>query len=357
MTSCSITDDVNIEELRPLLSPEVLMEDLPLSEACAVKICGARGIIKDIIHGRDDRLLVVVGPCSIHDPEAALDYAQRLKAVMPRFDQDLFLVMRVYFEKPRTTIGWKGLINDPYLDGSFNINHGLRTARQLLLRLAEMEIPAGCEILDMISPQFFTDLLSWGAVGARTTESQTHREMASGLSVPVGFKNGTNGNVQIAVDAIEAASHPHHFLTITKQGISAIATTKGNCDGHIILRGASSGPNYDSEAIADAINLLQANGLPPSLMVDCSHGNSSKDFRRQPLVAEALARQLAQGSDAIFGVMLESNLHEGRQARPEQYGVSITDACISWETTLTVLQTLADGVKTRRAAKNTSVLS
>ena len=324
------------------------MEDLPLHEQQALEICQARETIKSIIHGKDDRLLVVVGPCSIHDPKAAIEYAQRLKAVMPRFEAELFLVMRVYFEKPRTTVGWKGLINDPHLDGSFNINHGLRIARQLLLQLADMGVPAGCEILDMISPQFFTDLLSWGAVGARTTESQTHREMASGLSVPVGFKNGTDGNIRIAVDAIKAAAEPHHFLTITKQGIGAIATTRGNDNAHIILRGANNGPNYDKETIADVISLLQSRKLPTRLMVDCSHGNSNKDFTRQPIVAKEIAGQISQGGHAILGVMIESNLYEGKQSTPEHYGISITDACVSWETTESILTTLADSIKTRR---------
>ena len=351
MPSCPITDDVNLDSLRPLLSPEVLMEELPLKERYAHNILRTREAITDIIHGRDDRLLTVVGPCSIHDPIAAIDYAQHLRAVDAQFEATLLLVMRVYFEKPRSTIGWKGLINDPDIDGSFNINHGLKTARQLLLELAELEVPAGCEILDMISPQFFADLLAWGAVGARTTESQTHREMASGLSVPVGFKNGTDGNVQIAVDAVNAASHPHHFLTITKQGISAIATTKGNSNGHIILRGSSEGPNYDKASIATAVARLRVGQLPPRLMVDCSHGNSNKDYTRQPLVAADVAAQIRQGSEAVFGVMLESHLFEGSQSTPKAYGVSITDACISWDTTLRVLAELSAAVEARRIIK------
>ena len=348
MTRRSITDDVNINDIRPLPAPEALLAELPLHETTARQIIACRQTIKNIIHGRDDRLLAVVGPCSIHDPQAALEYAQRLQASIAQFGSELFLVMRVYFEKPRTTIGWKGLINDPGIDGTFNINHGLRTARKLLLQIAELGLPAGCEILDIISPQFFSDLLAWGAIGARTTESQIHRQMASGLSMPIGFKNGTDGNTQIAVDAVAAASQPHHFLAITKQGVSAIAETRGNRHGHIILRGASHGPNYDSQSIANAVNQLQAASLPPRLMVDCSHGNSNKDFRQQPAVAEQLAAQLAGGSEAIFGVMIESNLHEGKQAKPEKYGVSITDGCISWETTVATLAVLAEGVKARR---------
>jgi len=342
------TDDVHISELRPLLSPAILMEELPISDNTAVLISQARKDIESIINGRDDRLLIIVGPCSIHDPAAAMDYAQRLRAVVSQFGPELLLVMRVYFEKPRTTVGWKGLINDPDLDGSFNINHGLRVARRLLVDIADLGIPSGCEFLDTISPQFFADLVSWGAIGARTTESQVHRELASGLSMPVGFKNGTDGNVQIAVDAIGAASHPHHFLSVTKQGISAIVTTSGNKDCHIILRGSSSGPNYDEASIKAAATLLQKKGLPPRLMVDCSHGNSNKDYSRQPIVAAELAEQIANGSQAICGAMLESNLYDGNQPEPKAYGVSITDACISWDSTVSTLNTLAAAVKARR---------
>jgi 3-deoxy-7-phosphoheptulonate synthase len=348
MISSHSTDDVHIAELRPLLSPAILMEELPLNEANAAGISQSRRQIANIINGRDDRLLVVVGPCSIHDPKAAIDYAQRLRDAISQFENELLLVMRVYFEKPRTTVGWKGLINDPYIDGSFNINHGLRIARRLLLEVAELGIPTGCEFLDTISPQFFADLVSWGAIGARTTESQVHRELASGLSMPVGFKNGTDGNIQIAVDAIAAASHAHHFLSVTKQGISAIVTTRGNSDCHLILRGSNQGPNYDEASVSAATRMLEKNGLPPYLMVDCSHGNSNKDYKRQPLVAEDLARQMAAGSSAISGVMIESNLLEGNQKKPEHYGVSITDACISWDTTLSTLTTLANAVKARR---------
>jgi len=271
-----------------------------------------------------------------------------LRAIVSQFDSELMLVMRLYFEKPRTTVGWKGLINDPHLDGSFKINDGLKVARRLLLDVADLGIPTGCEFLDTISPQFFADLVSWGAIGARTTESQIHRELASGLSMPVGFKNGTDGSIQIAIDAIRAAANPHHFLSVTKQGISAIVTTTGNKDCHIILRGSNKGPNYEADAVNDAAGLLEKSGLTPRLMVDCSHGNSKKDYSRQPLVAEDIAKQIAQGSKAISGVMIESNLSEGNQKEPVEYGVSITDACISWDTTITTLNTLADAVKARR---------
>jgi len=348
MTNQNSTDDVHIAEMRPLVSPAILMEELPLGEESAAMIQKKRADIGRIFKGQDDRLLVVVGPCSIHDPEAAIEYATRLRDIIGLFDSELLIVMRVYFEKPRTTVGWKGLINDPHLDGSFNINQGLRVARNLLLDVAAMGIPAGCEFLDTISPQFFADLVAWGAIGARTTESQVHRELASGLSMPVGFKNGTDGSIQIAIDAIGAASHPHHFLSVTKQGISAIVTTSGNTDCHIILRGSNKGPNYEKEAVTAATEMLEKSGLPPHLMVDCSHGNSSKDFNRQPIVAEDIASQLAAGNAAIAGVMIESNLLEGNQKKPDIYGVSITDACISWETTVTTLETLAAAVKARR---------
>lgn len=342
------TDDVHIAELRPLISPAILMEDIPLSNKAAQMISEARSAIGKILSDEDDRLLVVIGPCSIHDPEAAIEYAHKLQKSIEQYSSELLIVMRVYFEKPRTTVGWKGLINDPDLDSSFNINRGLKIARRLLLDIAELGIPTGCEFLDTISPQFIADLVSWGAIGARTTESQIHRELASGLSMPVGFKNGTDGSTQIAIDAIAAASHPHHFLSVTKQGISAIVTTRGNRECHLILRGSNKGPNYDSDSIRDASTLLERNNLPQGIMVDCSHGNSSKDYSRQPLVAEALAEQVSKGSDSICAVMIESNLFEGNQKTPEAYGVSITDACISWETSLTTLETLAVAVRERR---------
>jgi 3-deoxy-7-phosphoheptulonate synthase len=304
-----------------------------------------------ILAGRDDRLLVVVGPCSIHDPAAAIDYARRLRERQIALQEDLCVVMRVYFEKPRTTVGWKGLINDPNLDESFDINKGLHLARGLLRDLAEMGLPTGSEFLDTITPQFVTDLIGWGAIGARTTESQIHRELASGLSVPVGFKNGTDGNVQIAIDAIEAARRPHHFLSVTKQGLSAIVTTKGNDACHVILRGSTRGPNYEPAALTEAVGILEQAGLRGSVMIDCSHGNSNKDYRQQPAVCRAIAEQVAAGSRAIFGLMIESNLVEGNQKLgngPLTYGQSITDACVSWESTVPMLDELAAAVRTRR---------
>jgi 3-deoxy-7-phosphoheptulonate synthase len=348
MSNNTKIDDVHIAELRPLLPPAILMEELPVSDSIATMISNTREGIANIYNGSDDRLLVVVGPCSIHDTDAAIEYAKRLRAVVDQYKDELLIVMRVYFEKPRTTVGWKGLINDPGLDGSFNINQGLRTARKLLIDVAEIGLPAGCEFLDTISPQFIADLVCWGAIGARTTESQIHRELASGLSMPIGFKNGTDGSTQIAIDAIGAASHPHHFLSVTKQGLSAIVTTSGNKDCHIILRGSNKGPNYDSTAVSEATALLEKNNLAIQLMVDCSHGNSNKDFSRQPIVAADVGAQIANGSTAIAGVMIESHLFEGNQKKPEAYGVSITDACISWETTETVLEGLAESIKARR---------
>lgn len=351
MSSQTNTDNIHIAEIHPLISPAILIEDLPVSDSAAQMISKARNNIMDINNGKDDRLLVVVGPCSIHDTHAAIDYAQRLRDVVNQFSSELLVVMRVYFEKPRTTVGWKGLINDPNLDGSFKINQGLKIARRLLLDIAEMGLPVGCEFLDTISPQFTADLVSWGAIGARTTESQVHRELASGLSMPVGFKNGTEGSIQIALDAIAAASHSHHFLSITKQGISAIVTTSGNKDCHIILRGSNKGPNYDQASIQQTITLLEKKDLPPHLMVDCSHGNSNKDYTRQLIVVNELAKQITNGDKAVSGVMLESNLHEGNQRQPEIYGVSITDACISWEDTISALNTLATAIKSRRKQK------
>jgi 3-deoxy-7-phosphoheptulonate synthase len=348
-----ITDDVRIERLRPLLPPAFVMDELPLSETSSTTVALARTAVTKILRGEDDRLLAIVGPCSIHDPLAAVDYGKRLLAVAERLKADLCIVMRVYFEKPRTTVGWKGLINDPKLDGSFAINDGLRLARRLLSELAELGIPTGCEFLDPITPQFFADLVSWGAIGARTTESQVHRELASGLSVPVGFKNGTDGNLQIAIDAVRAAAHPHHFLSVTKDGLAAIVSTRGNPDCHIILRGANSGPNYSAHHVAQAAHALGAGALPARVMVDCSHGNSSKDFHRQPLVARDLAAQVASGDHALMGVMLESHLVGGRQnlkpGHPLVYGQSITDACLAWDDTVPVLDDLAAAVRARRA--------
>ena len=347
-----ITDDLRIAELRPLTSPAILMEELPISEAVSNLITKTRRAAGNIVKGEDDRLLVIVGPCSIHDPDAALEYAGRLIRLVDRLQDDLVIIMRVYFEKPRTKVGWKGLINDPYLDNSFKINAGLRTARKLLVDLGEIGMPAGSEFLDTITPQFIADLVSWGAIGARTTESQVHRELASGLSMPVGFKNGTDGNIQIAIDAIGAAQSPHHFLSVTKQGISAIVATTGNDSCHLILRGASNGPNFSEAAIKAATKKLRAADVSGRVMVDFSHGNSNKDHMRQALVAEDVCRQLADGSKRICGVMVESNLKAGKQALKDkaslEYGLSVTDACISWEMTEPVLVALAEAVRQRR---------
>jgi 3-deoxy-7-phosphoheptulonate synthase len=349
-----VTDDARIVGYRPLLPPAILLEELPLTEHASHTVTRGRRQAEKIIQGEDDRLLVVVGPCSIHDTKAALEYADHLQSVVEGLQNDLLIIMRVYFEKPRTTIGWKGLINDPHLDGSFDINNGLRSARRLLLDLAHRGLPAGTEFLDVITPQFMADLVAWGAIGARTTESQIHREMASGLSMPVGFKNGTDGSVQIAIDAIGAARHPHHFLSVTKQGISAIVSTAGNPDCHVILRGSNSGPNHHAEAVKACAEATTKAGLSARLLIDCSHGNSRKDHRNQPAVAGEVAAQVAAGDRSICGVMLESHLVEGKQnqssATPLVYGQSITDACISWTQTVPVLQELAAAVRARRAA-------
>lgn len=346
------TDDVRIDHLRPLLPPAILMEELPLPEESAELVAVTRKKVGDIIAGRDDRIVVVVGPCSVHDPVAAVDYASRVKDARATLGDELEIVMRVYFEKPRTTVGWKGLINDPNLDGSFNINAGLRQARGLLCKIVGSGVPAGTEFLDPITPQFIADLVSWGAIGARTTESQVHRELASGLSMPVGFKNGTGGSVQIAVDAVNAARHPHRFLSVTKQGLAAIVATRGNQDSHVILRGGSGGPNFSEEHVAEVISKLDAAGLPPRVMVDCSHANSSKDPTKQPVVAEVIAEQVEASSKGIAGVMIESFLVAGRQNHTPGcdlvYGQSITDACLAWEDTLVILKRLSDAVKARR---------
>ena len=346
------TDDLRIAQLRPLIPPAILMEELPLSEKASQTVAATRRALDAILTEEDDRLAVVIGPCSIHDPEAALEYGRLLLEKATALSGELCIIMRVYFEKPRTTVGWKGLINDPHLDGSFDINNGLRMARGLLAQLADMGLPAGSEFLDTISPQFIADLICWGAIGARTTESQIHRELASGLSMPVGFKNGTDGNVQIALDAIGAACHPHHFLSVTKQGISAIVETAGNVHCHLILRGGSRDPNYDAASVGAAADKLRAAELPHRIMVDCSHGNSDKDHKRQPAVARDVAQQVAAGARDIFGVMLESHLLEGNQKQQAGselvYGQSITDACIGWEDTVAVLEELAAAVATRR---------
>ncbi|MES1182172.1 MAG: 3-deoxy-7-phosphoheptulonate synthase [Myxococcales bacterium] len=348
-----LTDDVRIDTLKPLLPPAILMEEIPLSEAATRAVVEARTEVARVIDGKDDRLVVVVGPCSIHDPEAGLEYARRLKPLVDRLAPDLKIVMRTYFEKPRTTVGWKGLINDPKLDGSFAINQGLRVARTFLRDVVELGLPTALEFLDPITPQFMADLVTWGAIGARTTESQVHRELASGLSMPVGFKNGTGGTVQIAADAVRSAAEPHHFLSVTKQGLAAIVATRGNPHCHVILRGGSNGPNYGEEAVAAAVTLLAKNKLPGKLMIDTSHANSGKDPAKQPEVASAIARQVAGGSRAIFGVMIESFLVAGRQEITERarmtFGQSVTDGCLAWDATVPVLEELADSVRKRRA--------
>ena len=347
------TDDIRITGMKQLIAPQVLMEEFPNTKETADLVVANRAAAEKIVRGEDDRLLVIVGPCSIHDPVAALEYGSLLGEARQRFEEDLLLIMRVYFEKPRTTVGWKGLINDPHMDGTFHINQGLRTARKLLLDLLRAGTPAGTEFLETITPQYIGDLISWGAIGARTTESQVHRELASGISAPIGFKNGTTGDFQIAVDAIKAALKPHHFLSVTKSGDSAIISTSGNDACHVILRGGShTGPNYDAESIAGVAAKLEEAGLPPYVMVDCSHGNSQKDFRNQPGVAEDLSRQVAGGSRSIVAVMIESNLVEGSQeAEPGKelvHGQSITDSCVSWETTVGMLEGLAEAVRQRR---------
>ncbi len=347
------TDDLRINALNPLISPAVLAYYLPPTEAASELVATTRDQAEAILSGEDDRLLVVVGPCSIHDPESALEYGAKLKELGKSLEKDVLVIMRVYFEKPRTTVGWKGLINDPNLDGSFDINQGLRIARGLLLDLANMGVPAGTEFLDTISPQYYADLITWGAIGARTTESQIHRELASGLSMPVGFKNGTGGSIQIALDAIQSASRPHHFLSVTKQGVSAIVSTAGNESCHLILRGGKTGPNYDQAAVENAATMLRDQGLPETVMIDCSHGNSMKDYRNQPLVAGEIARQIGDGSRVITAVMIESNLVEGNQKLVSERskmtrGQSVTDACISWDETVKTLGELAEAVRKRR---------
>jgi 3-deoxy-7-phosphoheptulonate synthase len=346
------TSNLRIDGVRPLLSPAILMEELPISADGERTVDAARRGVKDILFGNDDRLVVVVGPCSIHDPSAALKYAELLEGAAERLKGELQIIMRVYFEKPRTTVGWKGLINDPNLDESFEINKGLRIARRLLVDLNAMGVPCGCEFLDPISPQYIAGLVSWGAIGARTTESQVHRELASGLSTPIGFKNGTDGTIKIAVDAVMSSARPHHFLGVTEQGLAGVVSTKGNPECHVILRGGATGPNYDAENVKKTSDALEKAGLRRGLMVDCSHGNSSKDYKRQPLVAHSLAEQLSAGSRDIIGVMIESNLVEGNQSQEVgkklNYGQSITDACINWETTVPLLEDLAAAVRTRR---------
>jgi len=348
-----IVDDVRIKEIKELSPPAHILREFPATEPAATMTFDARAAIHRILHGSDDRLLVVIGPCSIHDYDAAMEYARRLKAERDRLGAELQIVMRVYFEKPRTTVGWKGLINDPRLDGSYKINEGLRLARKLLWEINELGLPCATEFLDTITPQYTADLISWGAIGARTTESQVHRELASGLSCPVGFKNGTDGNIRIAVDAIKAAAATHHFLSVTKAGHSAIVSTNGNEDCHVILRGGKK-PNYDAASVDAACTELGKSGLAARVMVDFSHANSSKQFKKQLDVARDVAAQLAAGEDRIFGVMIESHLKEGRQdLKPGialDHGVSITDACLGWEDSVMALDILAEAVRARRLA-------
>ena len=344
-------DDVRIGAVRPLISPALLLDELPVPAATQTLVEDTRKAIGDILHGRDDRLLLVVGPCSIHDHDQALDYARRLKAAADALKDDLLITMRVYFEKPRTTVGWKGYINDPRLDGSFRINEGLRAARQLLLDINALGLPASTEFLDLLSPQYIADLIAWGAIGARTTESQSHRQLASGLSCPIGFKNGTDGGVRVAIDAVTAASEPHHFMAVTKEGRAAIAATTGNEDCHVILRGGKL-PNYDAQSVEAAAAEALKSGLVPRIMVDASHANSGKNPANQPRVVDAIAAQVAAGDGRIIGTMIESNLVAGRQdlvpGQALTYGQSITDGCIDWTTSITVLETLAQAVRQRR---------
>ena len=349
------TRDLRVVSLRPLVSPALLTDDLPLDAPSAHVVSSARDDVVRILNWEDDRLFVVVGPCSVHDCGAALDYAQRLALLSERVVDDLRIVMRVYFEKPRTTLGWKGLINDPHLDGSYAVNEGLRLARQLLLDIIGLGLPAGCEFLDPITPQFFADAVTWGAIGARTTESQVHRQLASGLSMPVGFKNGTSGDVQVAIDALRAAAHPHSFFGVTEQGLAGIVTTRGNQDCHVILRGGRDGPNYDAGCVSDALDHLRASKLPPRLVIDASHGNSGRDFRLQRVVVHDIAEQLASGERGVVGAMVESFLVEGRQDLGDPavltYGQSITDPCIGWDATESALEELAAAVRARRALR------
>jgi 3-deoxy-7-phosphoheptulonate synthase len=348
-------DNARIAQARPLLPPAILIEETPLSEAGTGVVDKGRAESSAILHGKDDRLCVICGPCSIHDTKAALEYGQRLLSLHDKYKDDLQIIMRTYFEKPRTVVGWKGLINDPLIDGSFEINQGLRIGRKLLVDICEMGLPTGAEFLDTIIPQFIADVIAWSAIGARTTESQVHRELASGLSMPVGFKNGTSGNVQMAIDAVRSANQPHWFPSVTKQGVTAIFETTGNQDAHIILRGGNrTGPNYESGSIKPVLQQLSELDLPPYVIVDCSHGNSNKDYTRQSEVAKVLAEQIAEGERGIAGVMLESHLVAGRQDYQQNgdnvYGQSITDACIDFPATEAVFERLAKAVQQRRKA-------
>jgi 3-deoxy-7-phosphoheptulonate synthase len=353
------TDDLHVIETRPLLSPAFIKSEFPITEEAANLVATTRDRIRQILAGEDARILVVIGPCSIHDVKAALDYGEKLVGLREELKDRLEIVMRVYFEKPRTTVGWKGLINDPHLDNSYDINTGLRTARKLLLDLTAIGLPAATELLDPITPQYIADLICWTAIGARTTESQIHRQMASGLSMPVGYKNGTDGNLKTAIDAMLASRTSHHFLGINMDGLASIVKTTGNPDGHLVLRGGADQPNYYAEDIELAVKTLKQKALNPNVTIDCSHGNSSKDYNRQPLVLENIAQQVEAGSPHIAGVMIESHLVAGNQSlenrdRPLVYGQSITDACVDWETSQTMLRNLADSVDRGRPqlAKN-----
>jgi 3-deoxy-7-phosphoheptulonate synthase len=354
------TDDIRIREIKELSTPAEVVREFPRTEAATRTVVEARQALRRIIHRSDDRLAVIIGPCSIHDPDSAIEYAGRLARLRQRLGDRLEIVMRMYFEKPRTTVGWKGLINDPGLDGGFEIERGLRLTRQLLLEVNNLGLPTGCEFLDIATPQYFADLVSWAAIGARTTESQIHRQMASGLSCPIGFKNGTDGNVKIALDAVCAASQPHRFLAVTKAGRLAIAATEGNQDCHIVLRGGKT-PNYDAASVDAACGAAQRSGLTPVVMIDASHANSAKDPRNQPSVMDSVARQIASGDDRIVGVMIESHLVGGRQdlvsGQPLAYGQSITDGCIDWETSVAVLERLAAAVAQRREGAGEVVAS
>jgi 3-deoxy-7-phosphoheptulonate synthase len=345
------TNDLRVLTTMPLTTPAEIKAELPIGERAAQVVSAARQDIAAIVHGRDPRLLVVVGPCSIHDPEAALEYAHKLLAVRERYSDALLLCMRGYFEKPRTTVGWKGLINDPHLDGSCDVGTGLRVARKLLLSLAELGLPIANEALDPVTPQYMADLIAWSAIGARTTESQTHREMASGLSMPVGFKNGTDGGIEVAINAMQAAASAHSFIGMDSAGRVSVVRTSGNPDAHVVLRGGSAGPNYADSAVQAAAAKLRAAKQNPRVLIDCSHGNSQKDYNRQPLVAEAIAEQLEHGSSDVLGVMLESHLVAGRQdlvpGQPLRYGQSITDACIDFSTTERTLERLASAALSR----------
>jgi 3-deoxy-7-phosphoheptulonate synthase len=347
----SQTADLRIRATKPLIAPAILAEEFPLTEPASELVARTRREIAALLRGQDDRLLVVVGPCSVHDPDAALEYGERLLEVVPELRSDLLIVMRVYFEKPRTVTGWKGLINDPLRNGSYEINRGLRLARRLLVNLTARGLPVGTEFLDTTLGQYYADAVSWGAIGARTVESQVHRELASGLSMPVGFKNRTDGNVQVAVDAIRSAREPHWFPSLTREGAPAVMGTTGNPDAHLVLRGGSNGPNFSAEHVRAAAALLRTHALPPAVMIDCSHANSGKDPSRQPAVAAAVADQVAAGERAIVAVMVESHLVAGTQsldAQPLRYGCSITDACLAWEDTRPLLHTLAQAVQARR---------